>query len=36
MMSTVVDKTFAAWWFPLQNTLDSSPGDGGILFLVDL
>lgn len=35
-MSTVVDKTFAAQWFSLQNTLDSSPGDGGILFPLDL
>lgn len=30
-MSTVVDKTFAAWCAPLQNTLSSS-GDGGIRF----
>lgn len=36
MVSTAVDKTFAAPWFSLQNTLDSSPGDGGILFPPDL
>lgn len=36
VMSTVVDQKCAASWFPLQNTLDSSPRDGGILFHVDL
>lgn len=35
-MSTIVHKTFAAQWFSLQHTLDSSPGDGGILFPVDI
>lgn len=35
-MSTIVDKTFAAWCFSLQHTLDSSSGDGGIRFPLGL